>query len=376
MTLWSPHQFATAATDRLDAAAVQAAIEAAHATQARGLPAILTLNHLAVHTGLTYKYLRHIVERQYDPYRAFEMQKRGGGYRLICVPERSLMLVQRWIARYMLQNIAAHHCSFAYQLKKSIAQCASLHLGANWLVKVDARQFFESISEKQVYEVFRSVDYASLVSMEMARITTRLIPPRSSRARDSYWQVEQRQRYSIPWYSADRLGALPQGAPTSPMLSNLAMREFDAAVEGEAKSLGWLYTRYSDDLIFSTRGAHVKRSDAEQLIEVIYRRMNSQGLRPHQAKTVIAPPGARKIVLGLLVDGDRVRLTKDFRKSLECHAHYIRMLGPVAHAQHRKFLSVSGMKAHIYGLIAFAESIDGVFSSQIRQSLSGVLWPT
>jgi RNA-directed DNA polymerase len=286
------------------------------------------------------------------------------------------MYLQRWILRYVLSSARIHPCSYAYQSAKSISDCASAHLGAEWLVKVDIRQFFESISEIQVFRIFESLGYGKLISMEMARLTTRLVPARSSRAKEPNWQAWQTQRYNIACYKTVLQGALPQGAPTSPMLSNIAMYGCDVDVAREADALGWAYTRYSDDLIFSTRRAGTTRSDAEELIKLAYRKMNATGLRPHQAKSVIAPPGARKVVLGLLVDGNQLRLRKDFRKSLECHVHYIKTLGPVKHAERRGFRSISGMKAYVFGLIAFAESIDKDFALRIRQSLCNVSWPT
>src|SRR5438128_10383362 len=106
MNPWPPHQFRTAASvEGVDEQVAQHALEQARRVQATGLPAILTLKHLAVMTGVRYGVLRQIAERTFPkPYRFFDVRKRSGGYRKICVPHPSLLRAQKWIARYILRD--------------------------------------------------------------------------------------------------------------------------------------------------------------------------------------------------------------------------------------------------------------------------------
>ncbi|HEY0771541.1 MAG TPA: hypothetical protein VGD31_14545, partial [Sphingobacteriaceae bacterium] len=127
-----------------------AAIEQARIVQNRGLPAILTLRHLTELTGVQYKYLREVVGRHRKPYKVFSISKHSGGKRIICVPEPSLMRVQRWINRNLLSKVQPHWRSFAYQSDSSIVWCAREHCGCHWLIKLDIQRFFESISEVKV----------------------------------------------------------------------------------------------------------------------------------------------------------------------------------------------------------------------------------
>ncbi len=107
---------------------------------------------------------------------------------------------------------------FAYARGASPIKCAKHHLGARWLVKIDIHDFFESISERRVYFAFRSCGYQPLVSFELARITTRVSSGKS--IKEEQWHINQSE---IP--PGDRClqdghnGHLPQGAPTSPLLS-------------------------------------------------------------------------------------------------------------------------------------------------------------
>jgi RNA-directed DNA polymerase len=173
MSRWPSHSFRREAEGHLPEASIVAALNAAHNSQKHGLPAILTLNHLARHTRLEYRYLREIIERRRDPYRSFASRKRRGGYRSICVPEPKLMRLQRWLARHVLNKCPPHPLSFAYTPSRSMLDCAKVHVGARWLIKVDVRQFFESITEIQAYRVFSGIGYGKLVSHEMARLVTR-----------------------------------------------------------------------------------------------------------------------------------------------------------------------------------------------------------
>jgi RNA-directed DNA polymerase len=374
MSRWPSFHF-RAQSGHLPEESTQAALNAAHRSQDRGLPAILTLKHLAGHARVEYRYLRELVERKRDPYRSFQVRKRQGGFRTIVVPEIPLMRTQRWIARFVLNRLSPHSASFAYQPGRSIVDCAHNHVGAKWLIKVDVRQFFESISEIQAWRIFTDCGYGDLISFEMARLVTRELPNASKRRIQPQWRANSSNRYSIPWYRNQWLGYLPQGAPTSPMLSNLAMAGFDTDVKVIADENGLTYTRYSDDLIFSTPG-YFSRDKAVIVIRKVYGRMNREGLRPHQSKSVISPPGARKIVLGLLVDGERPRLRREFRRMLECHVHFLRLRGSVAHARARGFSSVLGLHRYLDGLLSFASAVDPEYVATLREVMENIEWPS
>jgi hypothetical protein len=159
------------------------------------------------------------------------------------------------------------------------------------------------------------------------------------------------------------------------MLANLAMVECDRSLEGLATEEGLTYTRYSDDLCFSTDSTDFTRQSAERVVGRVYAVLSRTGLRPRTAKTAIIPAGARKVVLGLLVDGDRVRLTREFRRKLECHVHHIARHGPEMHARRRGFKSVLGLRRHLEGLLSYAATVDKDFASELRAKLTAVLWP-
>ncbi len=380
MNTWDPQHFRkegllrAVQPDILDAAeAVASNIKAANSL----LPPIFTLGHLAHLTGVDYDFIRKVAERsEPDPYETFRIRKKGtDAFRVICVPDPRLLTVQKWIAQSILRYTPTHPSSYAFAPNKKIRDAAALHCGSKWLIKMDVRRFFESISEIAAYKVFNNLGYEPLISFELARVCTRLGPETRSK-----WKAQWRTKYrkhEIERYRNSRIGHLPQGAPTSPMLANLAMGEFDRAISEIAKNYGLIYTRYADDICLSKHDNHFSRKRASAIIGQISAEMRKHGLSPNIAKTRVSPPGARKIVLGLLVDGKEPKLSREFRAKLRQHIHYLThpSFGPAAHAKKRGFTSVEGMRNHIEGLVAYAHDIDSVFAATCRATLKDIKWP-
>ncbi len=352
----------------------------------RRLPAILTLRHLAHLTGTSYAVLRSAVSRHLPgAYTTFRIQKAaapGGkpgtsGFRIIAVPSASLMTVQQWVSRNILSYGRPNAASTAYAPGCSVVRAAEPHCGCRWLLKLDVRRFFESISEVAVYRVFlNEFGYQPLVAFELARLCTRL-PENFRITSSSRWYAKVGRYSTIKHYRVAHLGHLPQGAPSSPMLANLAVKDFDTEMARIAVREGLVYTRYADDLTFSTSDRDFSRIKASEIVRKAYAVMGKAGLSPNTSKTNIVPPGARKVVLGLLVDGDRPRLSRKFRDSLRMHLYYcLRVdVGPVAHANRRGFTSVYGLRNHLAGLVAFASQVDPVFGADVRAKMAQVNWP-
>ena len=286
------------------------------------------------------------------------------------------MQAQRWIAINILRYGRTHSASYAYAKNSSIVDAARLHCGCRWMLKLDVRNFFESFSEISAYRVFRSFGYQPLISFELSRLCTRL-GVISKIHNNNRWLANKSDYSAIKSYKNMRIGHLPQGAPTSPMLSNLAMKEFDRAVTEVANNYGLVYSRYADDICLSTTNKEFTRLKAKNVIRSTYKRMEIVGLTPNIAKTQIITPGAKKVVLGLLVDGQKPKLSREFRSKLRMHIYYLKHpdIGPALHANNRGFSSVIGMKNHIYGLVAYARQVDPEYASLCAEQMMDICWP-
>jgi RNA-directed DNA polymerase len=327
---------------------------------------ILTLRHLAHLTGAEYLYLRGIVQRQLDPYVEFSRPKREPGkVRIIASPSPVLMDVQRWMLSNIFGNVRPHSASYAYQSGRSAVQCAKRHLGATWLLKFDLHDFFHDIREPSVYRVLRSVGYNRLISFEMARICTRLPHPGS---RSFNWYKYP----TIGSYSGWAPGFLPQGAPTSGAIANLAAQTLDERLWKVADRYDLVYTRYADDMTFST-ARHLHRATVTRCIADITQAVHRSHFRLHRKKTHVVPPGARKVVLGLLVDGDKLRIPVSVRNRLEGHIRGAATFGLPAHVAHAKYVSLDGFVRHVDGLVRYARGVDRAWADPLAERWEAVL---
>jgi RNA-directed DNA polymerase len=344
---------------------VDRAVEIQNSLQARGAYPVYTLGHLSQLTGAPWRYLRDIAARRRDPYVDIDRPKRDGRTRSISSPEPFLMDVQRWVLHHVLSACDVHPSSYAYQRDRSIVHCARMHLGARWLIKLDVHDFFETIQERRVYPIFRRLGYARLLSLELTRLCTRVSP--SEPVRRVYHKYQGRAPYSV-----DAEGHLPQGAPTSGALANVVAIGVDSKLSRLAQREGLVYTRYSDDLVFSA-GRDFSRGRAADVVRRASAILASDGFAAHRAKTRIVPPGARHVILGLLVDEEQVRLSPEFKRRVEVHVRGVVKFGLAGHARHRRFNSVLSMIDHVDGCIAFAASVDPAFANTMQDGWNAAL---
>ncbi|CBJ36229.1 protein of unknown function [Ralstonia solanacearum CMR15] len=136
-----------------------------------------------------------------------------------------------------------------------------------------------------------------------------------------------------------------------------------------------VFTRYADDLTFSSRDETLGRAACRELIGEVGDLLRQRGFNPKHKKTVVVPPGARKVVLGLNVDGDAPRLPKEFKSKMRQHLYYLRTAGPAAHAAKRSFDTVWGLQRHLRGLADFAHMVEPEYGSELLRALQAVSWP-
>jgi RNA-directed DNA polymerase len=335
-----------------------------------GLPVILTLGHLAHTTGVSHGTLTGIIKRRIDPYRVFAIRKRNGGKRFICVPESGLLGVQRWIHDYILcsaaalKNLSSH--STAYTPGSSHIVNAKRHVGAAWVLKLDITSFFESISERQVYHIFRGLGYRALVAFCLARLCTRVLPNSSDkrlRRRTKRWQPGKQSKF----LGARVIGHLPQGAPTSPMLANLVCVKLDADLQKIALHEGLTYTRYADDMTFS--GEMGNRPAAARISREVSSIVGRYGFGINAQKTNIAKNGGRKIVTGLSVDSDAVRLPRVYKDEIRQELYYLSKYGIPNHCSRIAQNNQLSYLLRLAGRIRYAVSIEPVIGNRLMMQL-------
>lgn len=297
------------------------------------------LEHLASAVGLETEFLVAVARRQIDPYREFKIPKASGrSTRTIAAPMPDLAKAQRWILDSMFHGSDTGPGSFAYQRGVAVKDCALVHAGARWLVKLDLRDFFSSIDERRVAKIFRMTKTDEETSVMLAKLCTR---------------VPYRTRMTRP----ATLGLLPQGAPTSGMLANLVAHNLDRSLSRLAWSQELRYTRYSDDITFSST-SKFSRDKGELVIRAARDHIAKNNFVMHERKTRICPPGSRLTVMGLLVDTERVRLASDFKNRLGWHVYGSQQFGVRQYSASKGFREVDKYLLHVDGLFAHAIHVE------------------
>lgn len=235
-------------------------------------------------------------------------------------------------------------------------------------MKVDIEDFFHSVSEGTVSAIFAWLGFPKLLSFEFARLCTIGLDRGPGKNPAPH-------KGPIDFYALGYEGILPQGAPTSPMLANLAMLRIDTLLARLAEERGLRYSRYADDLAFST-DADRSLGEMRRLQRDVCAILNDSGFRHNQRKTVIRGPGTRRIVLGMLVDGPMPRLQRAYKDMIRLHLHYLSSpaYGPAKHALARK-TGVSSLYHHVRGLIAWAQQVEPAFGQQALEQFASVDWP-
>lgn len=202
-------------------------------------------------------------------YRQFKLPKRRGGTRMITTPRKRLKWVQRSLLQVLTHLFPRHKCAMGFERGESVVSHAKAHAGKRWVYVVDIENFFPSITRNRVYGMLRAKPFVA--SEPVARYLANL---------------------------ATHDGALPQGAPTSPILANLLCRRMDARLFKWAREREYQYTRYADDLAFSTNRAEFSKEDRAMIREII----EDEGFRVHPEKQKLMPWYGRQLVTGLVVN--------------------------------------------------------------------------
>lgn len=344
-------------------------------------PVVFTLMHLAHLSGSPWQRLHQCVKRTRDPYSTFEVRKKSGGNRRICVPAPFLKRTQAWIHQNILCSSGAlaliHDASTAYADKCSAHKNALRHAGASWMIKLDIKDFFESISERQVYHIYRSLGYPALLAFEMARLSTRYldqswadtVPLRQGRWR---WSAADPGK-GVPYAKPYQVGHLPQGAPTSPMLANLVVRAMDADISAIASTAGATYTRYADDIVLSL--GWCTRATAVALLRAVGEVVTKAGFRINRKKTHVRGPGARKVVTGLTINDAKPRLPRSLKDEVELALFNIEKHGLLGHMERKRSKDPLGYLSHLQGVLLYARQIEPEFADAALASMRRILVP-
>lgn len=293
----------------------------ANTLESKGLPVIFNQDHLSFLLGKDYRYLKDLVNSRSCYYKYFAIKKRAGGLRRIMSPYSELHDIQTWIKESILDNIEQPIYVTAFAKGRSTLENARIHENRKYILKVDMSNFFETIGVKRVYRAFKKMGYENGVSSWLANLCTAEIVLYKYDQLANQEGVQQLFEQLI--YKSEPF--LIQGAPTSPGLANIICYRLDRRMVGLANKHGFNYSRYADDMTFSSDS-----KDHLPKVSMIKRIVESEGFTLKDEKTVYLHEGNRQIVTGLLVD-KRVRVPGSYKKDILRHIHFCQKFGGREH---------------------------------------------
>jgi len=254
------------------------------------------LSSLEQDLGVSAKTLYAVSNNLGKHYRKAKLPKENGGYRNLSVPDEVLKVIQRRIADVLLIHMPVSRYAKAYRFGSSTLRNAGLHVGKQVVLKLDILHFFDSIRYSTVKDkVFPEEIYA-----EPLRILLTML-----------------------CYHKD---ALPQGAPSSPAITNIILYEFDELIGQWCRERDISYTRYCDDMTFS--GDY----DPAEVIRFVRLELKKMGFLLNEQKTRIQYPGQQQTVTGIVVN-EKLSIPADYRRKLRQELYYCRRFGIQEHMQ-------------------------------------------
>lgn len=263
------------------------------------VPIIFDFEHLCLLLGRSTEYLASAINASSSHYRTFSLQKRKGGERKINVPYPALLECQYWVYENILKKVKIHGAAHGFAFKKSIITGARLHVDRKEFLKIDIKDFFPSIKINRIIPIFRALGYSKKVAYYLSAICT----------------ID---------------GYLPQGAPTSPVLSNLVLRHMDKRLLSFAKKMNLRYTRYADDLAFSGEQIPFKfLSYIEKIIE-------SSGFLINEGKTFFQKSAGKRILTGISIADSELKLPREYKRKLKQEVFFVKQFGLLSHMRKKK----------------------------------------
>ncbi|HBE21158.1 MAG TPA: RNA-dependent DNA polymerase [Cyanobacteria bacterium UBA11149] len=271
--------------------------------QSYGLPICGKTAQIATAMGITVGELRFLAfSRQTSTithYIRFKIPKKTGGERLISAPMPRLKNAQHWILNNILEKLELHDTAHGFRHNRSIVSNAQPHVGSDVIINFDLKDFFPSISYKRVKGLFHSFGYSEAAATIFGLLCTEP-------------EIAAVELDGKTYYVALTHRHLPQGSPASPAITNLLCRRLDRRLSEMAENLGFVYTRYADDLTFSASG------DSLRHICNILRRTESivthEGFAINPEKTRILRKNRQQEVTGIVVNEKPTIAKKELKR--------------------------------------------------------------
>ncbi|NOR55232.1 MAG: RNA-directed DNA polymerase [Sulfurovum sp.] len=298
------------------------------------IPIIFEIEHLALLLGMEISVLNRMIFGTKSFYRTFEIPKKSkDSVRIIDAPYPSLLSVQQWILKNILKNIHIDDSAHAYMKKKSILTNVTPHLNNKVLLKIDLKNFFPNIEKNRIIAVFLKLGYTQNISFALASLCT-------------------------------LNNHLPQGAPTSPTLSNIIAYRLDRRLSSLCKKSDMVYTRYADDMVITSKYISLKTKDL--IITII----EDCGFIVNKDKTYLSTNQNKRIITGISIQDGTTKIPRKLKREIKQEMYYLNKYGFYSHINKRKITNPFYLE-RIRGQILFWNFIESD-STLAKEMLSDI----
>ena len=298
----------------------------------------MILKVIALKTGVDLGYLERIVRSANHRYKTYTIPKRSGGRRIIHHPSKQLKFIQRWLVDNIFLSLPVHPAVYSYRNGRNILDHAKVHALNNFLLRIDFQDFFPSLTGE---------DIAYLLTVRKT-----ILP----------FELSENDVATIVSFVC-KDNRLTIGSPSSPILSNALLHDFDTYWFEEAMRRGATYSRYADDIYFSSSVPNVLKVVLDDLREDLRTRSHPR-LRINDDKTVFTSRKRKRLVTGLVLTPEHKisvgRSNKRIVKSL-IYRFSRHELDP-------------GNEGHLRGYLAYLNSVEPTFVQSLRRKFGHELF--
>ena len=288
------------------------------------LPSINSFDEFSNAISLSKETLYRLWKWNNKHYKEVEIPKKSGGIRLLACPSKKMKAVQGWILKNILEKIIISENATAYIKNQSILMNAIPHRGKKYILAMDVENYFPSIRYAWVFTIFKKLNYPSNVCHMLTKLTT--------------------YKYR-----------LPQGGVTSPAISNVVSYRLDRRLSSYAQKLNVSYTRYADDITYSSNVLN----HFNKLKKFTKKVLREEGFEVNEAKTRILGSKQRRKITGLVLDKGEIRIGKYKKNELRVLIHKIFTSPDIK--------EVERMKSCLEGWFSYLKSVDLVSYQQLMR---------
>lgn len=248
-----------------------------------------TMKHLLYYCNPNHAFHR---------YRQFKIKKKSGGFRQITAPRnRSFMMLLQSVNEILKAMYTPSEHAMGFTEERSVVTNADVHKGKNYVFNIDLKDFFPSVEQPRIWKRLQLApfNFSKPIANVLAGLCSMREVRKDANGEDFFAYV------------------LPQGAPTSPIITNMICDTLDRRLAGLAKRFGLHYTRYADDITFSSmHNVYAAKGDFRKELDRI---IKNQGFTINEAKTRLQKLGGRQEVTGIIVS-EKLNVSKKYVREI------------------------------------------------------------